>query len=330
MPINRRWMVATGGAAIACGVTGSALGQARYPEKPIRLIVPYSPGGPYDQIPRIVADHVGRKLGWTVLIDNRPGVSGIVGVVVAKQAAPDGYTFVVTSSSTHGAEPALKHPLPYDPYTDLAPVILFGQAALVLLVRKEMNIGSVAELIKVIRAKPGEVKFSSAGHATQQHLAAVMMLQREGLPPDACTHVPYNGLTPALTALLSKAVDFMIVSTGSAKGFIESGDLLPLAITTPERSARLPNVPTFAEVGYPGYQIIAWCGLAAPAKTPRPILDRWNVAMNEALSDPEVRKRIDDMDYDVRGGSAAAYTDFFTRDIEAYKTLAAATGLTDD
>jgi tripartite-type tricarboxylate transporter receptor subunit TctC len=327
MEINRRSLL---GATLASGLAKSASAQAKYPEKPIRLIVPYSAGGPYDQIPRLVADFVGRKYGWTVLIDNRPGVSGIVGVVVAKQAPPDGYTFVVTSSSTHGAEPALKHPLPYDPYNDLAPVILFGQAALVLLVRKETGVNSVAELIKLVRAKPGELKFSSAGHATQQHLAAVMMLQRQGLPPDACIHVPYNGLTPALTALLSKSVDFMIVSTGSAKGYIENGDLRALAITTPERSPRLPEVKTFAELGYPGYQIIAWCGLAAPAKTPQPILDRWNAVVNEALADKDVRKHIEDMDYDVKGGTAAAYTDFFTRDIEGYRKLAAATGLTDD
>ncbi len=326
MPLNRRTFLAS----LASGAAPSAFAQVTYPDKPIRLIVPYSAGGPYDQIPRLVADYIGRKYGWSVLIDNRPGVSGIVGVVAAKQAAPDGYTFVVTSSSTHGAEPALKHPLPYDPYTDLAPVILFAQAALVLLVRKEMGVNSVAELIKLIRARPGQIKFSSAGHATQQHLAAVMMLQREGLPPDACIHVPYNGLTPALTALLANSVDFMIVSTGSAKGYIANGDLKALAITTPERSPRLPDVATFAELGYPGYQIIAWCGLAAPAKTPQPILDRWNAAINAALADADVRKHIEDLDYDIKGGTAAAYTDFFTRDIEGYRKLAEATGLKDD
>jgi tripartite-type tricarboxylate transporter receptor subunit TctC len=308
---------------------GAARAQA-YPARPVRVVVPYAPGGPYDQIPRLIADYLARARGWTATMDNRPGVSGIVGVVAAKQAAPDGYTLVVTSSSTHGSEPALKHPLPYDPYSDLAPIALLAQAPLVLLVRKETKAANVADLVRLIRARPGEIKFSSAGHATQQHLAAVMMLQREGLPPTACVHVPYNGLTPALTALIAGTVDFMIVSTGSAKAYIETGDLRALAITTPERSKKLPDVPTFAEAGYPGYQIIAWCGLAAPAKTPPEILGLWNAVVNEALRDAEVAKKIELMDYDIRGGSADEYTAFFTRDIEGYRKLAEATGITDD
>ena len=314
----------------ASALAGGPSRAETYPDRPVRVIVPYSPGGPYDQIPRLVADFVARKRGWTATMDNRPGVSGIVGVVAAKLTAPDGYTLVVTSSSTHGSEPALKHPLPYDAYTDLAPIILLAEAPLVLLVRKETKAASVADLIKLIRARPGEINFSSAGHATQQHLAAVMLLQREGLPADTCVHVPYNGLTPALTALIAGVVDFMIVSTGSAKGFIENGDLRALAITSAERSKKLPDVPAFAELGYPGYRITAWCGLAAPAKTPQAILDSWNAVVNEALADPDMAAKIDLMDYEARGGSAADYTKFFVQDIDNYRKLAEATGITDD
>jgi tripartite-type tricarboxylate transporter receptor subunit TctC len=328
MRIHRRSAI-TGLAAIA--VAGrNAFAEPAYPARPIRIIVPSTPGGPYDIIPRLVADYINRKDGWTIVTENRPGASGIVGMTAAKQALADGYTLVVTSSATHGSEPAFKDNLPYDPYNDFAPIIILAQGALVLLVGKKLTVNSVADLIALIRARPGALKYSSAGHVSQQHLAVVMMLQRQGLPTDACTHVPYRGILEAVSGLIAGEVDFMIVSTGVAKGYINNGDLRPLAITLPQRSARLPNVPTFAELGYDGYQIIAWCGLSAPAHTPQPILDRWNALANEALLEPSVRKRVDDLDYDVCGGTAESCTAFFTHDIAVYRQLAEATGLRDD
>jgi tripartite-type tricarboxylate transporter receptor subunit TctC len=237
---------------------------------------------------------------------------------------------VVPSAATHGSEPAFNRTLPYDPYTDLAPIILLAKGALVLLVGRAMRVNSVVDLIALIRGKPGVLKFSSAGHLTQQHLAVALMLQRSGLPQDACTHVPYRGLVEAVRGLLAGEVDFMIVSTGSVRGYLASGDLRALAITSPERSTHLPSVPTFAEIGFPGYQIIAWCALAAPAATPQPILDRWNAVANEALQDDDVRARVEKFDYDVAGGPAASYTAFFKHDIETYRKLAAATGLKEE
>jgi tripartite-type tricarboxylate transporter receptor subunit TctC len=327
MTVNRRVVVGGLGASIGAGAAGGAAAQESYPARPIRNIAPSTPAGPYDLIPRSVADFIARKYGWAIVIENRPGASGIVGVVAAKLAVPDGYTLVVTSAATHGSEPAFNHALPYDPYNDLAPIILLAQGALVLLVGKKTPANSVAELIALIRARPGALKFSSAGYLTQQHLAVAMMLQRAGLPQDACTHVPYRGLVEAVRGLLAGEVDFMIVSTGSVRGYIESGDLRALAITAPARTAHLPNVPTFAELGYPGYQIIAWCALAAPAGTPQPILERWNDAANKALMDGDVRARVEKLDYDVCGGSAASYSAFFRHDIETYQKLADATGL---
>jgi tripartite-type tricarboxylate transporter receptor subunit TctC len=330
MRINRRWMLHGLGAMVTTGAGWRAFAQVPYPTRPIRIIVPSTPGGPYDLIPRFVADYVGRKYGWTIASENRPGASGIVGVVAAKQAPPDGYTLVVPSAATHGSEPAFNHALPYDPYSDLAPVILLAQGALVLLIGKQMQVNSVAELIALIRARPGVLKFSSAGYLTQQHLAVAMMLQRAGLPQDAATHVPYRGLVEAVRGLLAGEVDFMIVSTGSVRGYLANGDLRALAITSQTRSTHLPDVPTFAEIGYPGYRIVAWCALAAPAATPQSVLDRWNAVADEALMDSDVRARIEKLDYDVAGGSAASYTDFFKRDIETYRQLAAATGLKEE
>src|SRR5215472_14987216 len=265
MQINRRTALASIGAAAAFG-SRDALAQT-YPARPVRIIVPATPGGPYDLIPRFVADYVGRSRGWTVAVEDRPGASGIVGIMAAKQAAPDGYTLVVTNSATHGSEPAFNQRLPYDPYADLSPIVLFAQGALVLLVGKKLSVSSLPDLLALIRARPGALKFSSAGYVTQQHLASAMMLQRAGFSQDACIHVPYRGLVEAVRALLAGEVDFMIVSTGSVRGYLDSGELRALAITSAARSTRLPKVPTFAELGFPGYAIIAWCGLAAPAGT---------------------------------------------------------------
>jgi tripartite-type tricarboxylate transporter receptor subunit TctC len=328
MQIDRRTALASLGAAAALGLSGARA--QTYPARPVRIIVPATPGGPYDLIPRFVADYVGRTRGWTVAVEDRPGASGIVGIGAAKQAPPDGYTLAVINSATHGSEPAFNQRLPYNPYTDLVPIVLFAQGALVLLVGKRMQVNSLADLLALIRARPGALKFSSAGYVTQQHLAAAMMLQRAGFSQDACIHVPYHGLVEAVRALLAGEVDFMIVSTGSVRGYLDSGDLRALAITAATRSTHLPNVPTFAELGYPGYQIIAWCGLAAPDGTPAPIIERWNAAANEALKSDDVRARIDKLDYDVRGGSAADFAAFFRHDIETYKQLAAATGLKEE
>jgi len=328
MQIDRRTALASLGAAAALGLRAARA--QTYPARPVRIIVPATPGGPYDLIPRFVADYIGRTHGWTIAVEDRPGASGIVGILAAKQAAPDGYTLAVTNSATHGSEPAFNQRLPYDPYADLSPIVLLAQGALVLLVSKKLSVNSLADLLALVRARPGALKFSSAGYVTQQHLAVAMMLQRAGLTQDACIHVPYRGLVEAVRALLAGEVDFMIVSTGSVRGYLSSGELRALAITAPARSAHLPNVPTFAELGFSGYQIIAWCGLAAPAGTPPPIVERWNAAANEALKSDEVRARIDKLDYDVRGGSAAEFAAFFRHDIETYKQLAAATGLKEE
>jgi tripartite-type tricarboxylate transporter receptor subunit TctC len=330
MRIDRRWALRGFGAAVAAGAAPNAFAQESYPTRPVRIIVPSTAGGPYDITTRVVADYVSHTYGWAIAVENRPGASGIVGVVAGKQAPPDGYTLFGPSSATHGSEPAFNHALPYDPFTDLAPIILLSRGALVLLVGRQMPVNSVADLIALIRTKPGVLKFSSSGYLTQQHLAVAMMLQRAGLPQESCTHVPYRGLVEAVRGLLAGEVDFMIVSTGSVKAYIANGDVRALAITSPERSNHLPNVPTFSEAAFPGYQLIAWCALAAPAGTPQPILDRWNAVANEALKDDEVRAHIDKVDYEACGGSAADYTAVSRHDIETYRQLAAATGLKEE
>jgi tripartite-type tricarboxylate transporter receptor subunit TctC len=316
--------------ALIANLRALPLNAEQYPAKPIRIIVPYPAGGPYDGIPRIVAQNINAQLGWPIVVDNRTGASGIIGVMAAKQAAPDGHTFVVVTTSTHGSMPALKRNLSYDPVRDFAPIVLMADASLVLLVRDELPAHSVAQLIAMLRAKPGQLNYSTGGYGSPHHLATMTLFHRAGLPQSIAVHVPFAGLAPALMALLGGNVQFMITSTGAATQHIASGKLRPLAITSLKRSPRLPDVPTMAELGFPGFEVVAWCGLAAPAGTPDAVVARWNELVNEALRDRKVRDQIAALDYEIRGGTASEFTEFLTLDISRYKKLAEDMGLAED
>ncbi|TMJ79229.1 MAG: tripartite tricarboxylate transporter substrate binding protein, partial [Alphaproteobacteria bacterium] len=208
-----------------------AFGNEAYPAKPVRIIVPYPPGGPYDGIPRLIAHWIGAQRGWSIVTDNRSGATGIIGVMAAKQAPADGHTLVVVTTSTHGSMPALKRNLPYDPVKDFVPIVLMADAALVLLMREELPVRSVAQLLEMLRNRPGQLDFSTGGYGSPHHLATMTMFHRAGLPPNIAVHLPFAGLPPALMALLSGNAQFMITSTGAATPHIANGTLRPLATT---------------------------------------------------------------------------------------------------
>jgi tripartite-type tricarboxylate transporter receptor subunit TctC len=309
---------------------GSGAAAEPYPGKPIRIIVPYPAGGPYDGIPRVIAQWITARLGWSIVVENRTGATGIIGVMAAKQAAPDGHTLVVATTSTHGSMPALKRNLAYDARKDFAPVVLMADAPLVLLVRDDLPAHSVAQLVQMMRGRPGQLNYSTGGYGSPHHLATMTLFHRAGLPQNIAVHVPFAGLAPALTALLGGNVQFMITSTGAATPHIASGKLRPLAITSLKRSPRLPDVPTMAELGYPGFEVLAWCGLATPAGTPSDIVTRWNELANDAMNDPKVRNQILTLDYDIRGGTANDFAQFLDLDMARYRKLAEDMGLAED
>jgi len=337
MRIDRRSAVKLLAAPVLSGGLFVASARAQqYPGKPIRIIGPYPAGGPYDGIPRLIAQWISAQQGWPIVIDNRTGAAGAIGVMAAKQAAPDGHTLVVATTSTHGSMPALKRSLSYDPVKDFAPIVLMADAALVLLVRDDLlvreglPVRSVVQLIAMMRERPGQLNYSTGGYGSPHHLATMTLFHRAALPQNIAVHVPFAGLAPALTALIAGNVQFMIASTGAATQHIASGKLRPLAATSLKRSPRLPDVPTMAELGYANFEVAPWCGLAAPAGTPDAIVQRWNELANEALRDPKLREQISALDYDIRGGTAAQFADFIAADIRRYKKLAEDMGLAED
>lgn len=299
----------------------AALAQGAYPSRPVKTIVPFPPGGSFDVVVRIVLQDIAEQRGWQYVVENRPGADGQLGVIAAARSEPDGYTLVAMTSISHASAPALKASLGYDPVNDLAPVVLLADAPLVLLVKKDVPARSLADLLKLMREQPGKLNYGTGGGSSQHYFATQMLLQRAGLPATAAVHVPFQGIAPAVLALIAGTTDFMFASTGNATQNIATGTLFPLVLTAAKRSPALPDVPTTAETGFPGLEIAPWVALAAPAKTPQAIVEQWNKAANESMAKPAIRDKILAVDYEVRGGTPADLARFAADDRERYRKL---------
>jgi tripartite-type tricarboxylate transporter receptor subunit TctC len=274
-------------AVAACVVlfAESALAQV-YPSKPIRLIVPFAAGGGNDNVARLVGKRLADSLGQPVVIDNRPGAGGVVGAELAAKAAADGYTLFLGGVGSHAINPNLHQKLPYDPIKDFAPVELLAQAPLVLVVHPSVPARNIAEFVAYARAHPGKLNFASNGNGSSSQLAAVMFDSMAGVD---MVHVPYKGLSPALTDLLAGEVQLMFSSVVAILPHIKAGKVRALAVTGAKRMPSLPELPTIAESGFPGYEASSWYGILAPAGTPREIVAKLNAELSRALEQPEVR-----------------------------------------
>jgi tripartite-type tricarboxylate transporter receptor subunit TctC len=270
--------------AAAQGPSASS-GQA-YPSKPIRLIVPFAAGGGNDNVARLVGKRLADGLGQPVIVDNRPGAGGVVGAELAARAAPDGYTLFLGGVGSHAINPNLIKDLPYDPVRDFAPVELLAQAPLVLVVHPSVPARDIAEFIAYARNNPGKLNFASNGNGSSSQLAAVMFDSMAGVD---MVHVPYKGLSPALADLLSGQVQVMFSSVVAILPHIKAGKLRGLAVTGAKRLPSLPDLPTIAESGFPGYEASSWYGILAPAGTPPDIVARLNAELSKALEQPEVK-----------------------------------------
>ncbi|MCC6194270.1 MAG: tripartite tricarboxylate transporter substrate binding protein [Burkholderiales bacterium] len=281
-----RWSAIAAIVSLGAALTSAPAAAQAYPTKPIRLIVPYTAGGSSDFVARQVAQKMSEGLGQQVVVDNRPGAAGIAGTDVAAKSPPDGYTLALIGMTTHAANPWLYKKLAYDPIKDFAPISVAIVSPLVLIVNPSVPAKNVQELIAYAKANPGKVNYGSAGVGNTLHLAGELFKTRAGID---INHIPYKGASAAMQDLLGGRIEMMIDLVQTPLAQIQAGKLRALGTTGSTRLALLPDVPTIAEQGLPGFEFATWIGIAAPAGTPKPIVDRLFAEMTKALANPEVQ-----------------------------------------
>jgi tripartite-type tricarboxylate transporter receptor subunit TctC len=321
MSMIRRFLAA----AALCAVATAAAAQ-EYPSRPIKLIVPFPPGGGTDLLSRVVAQKVAENTKWTMVVDNRPGAGGNIGLDAAAKSQPDGYTLVMGQTSNLAIAPALQKKLPYDPQKDLAPVALVGQGPVAIVVRAESPYKTFADLINAAKAKPGSITMASPGNGTVAHLAGVQIMNVAGVKFE---HVPYKGAGAALPDLMGGNVDFFMSSVPTVQSHVASGKLRALAVTSAKRSPVLPDAPAIGET-YKGFDAVTWFGILAPAGTPQPVLAKLNAEINKALQDPKVREAIAKEGGEVMGGTPQQMADHIRKEIGNWAPVVKASGATVD
>jgi tripartite-type tricarboxylate transporter receptor subunit TctC len=299
--MKRRLILAGTLAALSLpGLAAHAADAYPQPGKVIRFIVPYPPGGPTDLMARILAPELQKRLGTTVIVDNRAGAGGNVGTDQVAKSAPDGYTILLAASGPMAVNPSLYKSLPYNPIKDLAPVIQISAFPLVLEVHPSSPARDLKTLVAAVQARPDSFAFASAGNGTPQHLAGELFNRRIEVKMQ---HVAYKGAGPALNDVLGGQVPIMFDILASSLQNISAGKLRPIAVTTARRSPALPNVPTLAELGMTGFDFSAWHGIAVPAATPKPVVAKLNETLNAIFADPAVKKRWEEIGSPVVGGT---------------------------
>jgi tripartite-type tricarboxylate transporter receptor subunit TctC len=276
-----------------------AFAQDAYPSKPIRLVVPYAAGGPADLLARSIGEKLAARLGQPVLIDNRPGAGGHTGGEQVAKGPADGYTLVLTTIAHNGAVKLYKN-LRYDPAVDLQPVILLAESPSVLLVKQSLPVKSVPELLALAHSQPGKLTYGSAGNGSAMHMAAELLRSMAKID---YVHVPYRGGAPAMADLLGGQIDLMFDSVGTAHQQIKAGKVRALAVTSTTRNPSLPDVPTLAEAGVPGYSSVPWYEISAPRGVPAPIVAKLNAELNAALKSPDLVQRWETLGVLPLGGS---------------------------
>ena len=291
---TRRFALGTIASAAVLGagllVNTTAMAQT-YPTKPVTIIVPFAAGGTTDILARIIGQALTAELGQSVVVDNRAGAGGNIGGQVAAKAAPDGYTLFMGTVGTHAINASLYKKMPFDPIKDFAPLTRVANVPNLLVANPKQPFKTVKDLIAYAKANPGKVNFGSSGNGSSIHLSGELF---NSMAKVDMVHVPYKGSAPAVTDLLGNQIGIMFDNMPSAIQHVRSGKLVPIAVTTAKRSPELPNVPTIAEAGVPGYEATSWFGLFAPANTPAPVVVQLNKAIVKVLAQPEVKKKINE------------------------------------
>jgi tripartite-type tricarboxylate transporter receptor subunit TctC len=302
---------------------GPAVAQS-YPERPITLVVPFAPGGSASTAARSVADKMSEALGQQIVIDNRGGAGGTVATRAVAKSAPDGYTLLVVTSATVGTSPSLFQNLGYDPRRDFAPIGLLAATPNLIVVHPSFPARSLAELIKIGKESATPIPYGSPGTGTLNHLTVELLAYRTGMK---MAHVPYKGAGPALNDLLGGHIGVLISAIPNAHSHVLAGTIHALAVTGAKRSALLPAVPTFAEAGLPGYEVPLRWGLAAPAGTPRPVIEKLNAALNGALLTDEVRQRLALEGAEPQPTTPEEYAAIIDREVTMWSELVKAAGI---
>ena len=311
-------------AALACALAlfaGPAWSQSVYPAKPVRIVVPFPPGQAADTFSRMLAERLTALWGQQVVVENRGGGGGVPGVMAVKEAPPDGYTWLVGTSGTLGVNPSVYAKIPYDPLKDFAPASNIFIVPLIIVAHPSFAPNTVAELVDAAKKAPGRINFASAGPGTAQHMTGELFKSRASVD---LVHIPYKGSGPGITDLVGGQVPIMFDSITSAMPHIKSGRAKAIAVTTAQRIPQLPDVPTVAESGYPGFEGVGWSGIVLPAGTPREIVERVSADIQKLLNDPQLRERMIE-----RGGipdprTPQGYADFIRSEIEKWAQVAKA------
>ena len=311
--MKRRTLLSLLPAPFLLGTRAQAQAQAAYPSKAIHIVVSVSAGGSIDTIARAYGDRLSQSLGQPVVIENRPGANGNIAIQATVRAAPDGYTLLMQYSGYHAGNPAMVKKLGWDPVKDLAPVGMADVAPHGIFVPGSLPVKTLAEFIAYAKARPGALNYGSSGNGSIQHIAGALFSRAIGVP---MVHVPYRGAAPALQDVAGGRVELMITTPSSTIGLVQGGQIRALAMASEERVAALPEVPTTAEAGLPGFTIDAWFAIFAPAGTPQPILQRLNDAMREATTLPDLRRRAEEGGVLLRPLSIAQMDAVARREIE--------------
>lgn len=311
---------------LAFGIVLSAIASAQsFPNRPITLVVTSGPGSAADILSRVVGDSLGRRLGQPVVIDNRAGAGGNIAADLVARAQPDGYTLLMASTSTHGTNASLYKSLRFDPVKDFAPIGLVASNPNVLVVLSTSPVKSVKDLIELARLKPGELTYSSGGNGTSQHLAGEVFASMLG---SKFTHVPFRAAPQAMGAVLAGDVMMTFTSIPVALAQVKSGTIRALGVTSGKPVSIWPDMPTLSSQGLPGFDVSAWFGLAAPAKTPESIVSRLNVALQEVLAEPTLRDKLRAQGVEVIGGTPAQFESYIRSELDRWGTVIRATGAT--
>ena len=324
MPLTRREAIIGCGGGLVLLARRPAIAQAAFPSKAIKMIVPYPAGGTTDFLGRLVADQLKTGLGATVIVENKPGAGTALGAELVATAEPDGYTLLMATSTTLAINKALYKTLPYDPVKDFTPIALVAGVPFALIVNPALPAKTLAEFIAYAKSKPGELAYGSAGNGSPQHLGSEMLKTAAGID---IRHVPYRGSVPAMLDIIAGHIPFMIVDLQPALQQIREGKVRVLGVTTPKRVAAAPDIPTLAEAGLPGFELVAWQGVVAPAGVPRPIVDQLAAQIAKLVADPATRDKLTALSLEpLTGSTPDSFATYVQTEVDRWAVVVKASG----